>query len=77
MNQEFSTANIIIPPWFFMLIYHLGDEEYARSWPQFRDIVSRHRHDHQQLILVICSLLIHTFMEQATGYNLLTQFSAL
>jgi hypothetical protein len=25
-NQEFSPVNII-PPWFSMLIYHLGDEQ--------------------------------------------------
>jgi hypothetical protein len=33
----------IIPPWFYML----RDEEQARWWLQFRDIVSPHRHDHQ------------------------------
>jgi hypothetical protein len=26
MNQEFSFV-IIIPPWFSMLMYHLGDEQ--------------------------------------------------
>jgi hypothetical protein len=32
-----------------MLIYHLGNEQWARWWPQFRDVVSPHRyaqHDH-------------------------------
>jgi hypothetical protein len=37
----------IIPPWLFMLIYHLGDEQYAHLWPQFRD-VSLHRHEQRQ-----------------------------
>jgi hypothetical protein len=27
---------------------HLGDEQYARLWPQFRDIVSPHGHEQQQ-----------------------------
>jgi hypothetical protein len=26
-NQEFSSVNTIIPPWFSMLIYHMGDEQ--------------------------------------------------
>jgi hypothetical protein len=26
-----------------ILIYHLGEEQYVRWWPQFRDIVSPHR----------------------------------
>jgi hypothetical protein len=29
-----------------IIIYHLGDEQYARWWPQFGDLVSTHRHDH-------------------------------
>jgi hypothetical protein len=29
----------IIPPWFCVLIYHLGDEQLALWWPQFRDVV--------------------------------------
>jgi hypothetical protein len=33
-NQEFSTADII-PPCFSMLMYHLGDEQYARWLPKF------------------------------------------
>jgi hypothetical protein len=33
---------------FSVLIYHLGDEEYAYFWLQFRDVVSPHRHDHHQ-----------------------------
>jgi hypothetical protein len=44
-NQEFSSVDII-PLWFSMLIYHLGDEKQARWWPQFRDIISSHRHAH-------------------------------
>jgi hypothetical protein len=27
MSQEFSFVDIIIPPWFSMLIYHLQDEQ--------------------------------------------------
>jgi hypothetical protein len=29
-----------------MTIYHLGDEQKARRWPQLRDVVSPHLHDH-------------------------------
>jgi hypothetical protein len=29
-------------PWFSMLTYHLGDEQYARWWPRLRDIISPH-----------------------------------
>jgi hypothetical protein len=43
-NYEFSSVDII-PPWFSVLIYHLGDEQWARWWPQFRDVVSPRRHD--------------------------------
>jgi hypothetical protein len=46
MNQEFSYVDIIIPPWFSMFIYHLGNKRWAHWWQQFRDIVSPHRHDH-------------------------------
>jgi hypothetical protein len=42
---KISPVNIILP-WFFMLIYHLGDEQEACWWPQFKDIVSPHLHDH-------------------------------
>jgi hypothetical protein len=44
-NQESSPVDIITP-WFLMLIYHMGSEQQARSWPQFRDVFSSHRHDH-------------------------------
>jgi hypothetical protein len=37
----------IIPPWLYVLIYHLLDEQQARWWPQFRDILSPHRHKHE------------------------------
>jgi hypothetical protein len=30
----------IIPPWLSILIYHMGDEQVAGWWPQFRDFVS-------------------------------------
>jgi hypothetical protein len=43
-NQDYSAVGM--PPWFSMLIYHLGDEQQARWWPQFRDVVSPHRHEH-------------------------------
>jgi hypothetical protein len=35
-----------------MLIYHLGDEQQARWWLQFRDLVSSHRHEQQQQLSV-------------------------
>jgi hypothetical protein len=41
----------IIPPWLSVLIYHLGDEQKARWWLQFRDIVSLYRHKQQQQIV--------------------------
>jgi hypothetical protein len=37
-----------IPQCFSILIYHLGDEQLARWWPQFRDTVSPHWHEQQQ-----------------------------
>jgi hypothetical protein len=40
---RFSPVNII-PPWHYMLIYHLQDEQYAR-WPQFRDILLHNPHE--------------------------------
>jgi hypothetical protein len=36
---QFSPVNII-PPRLSMLMYHLGDEQQAPWWPQFRDIVT-------------------------------------
>jgi hypothetical protein len=47
-NQDPSRVGII-PPGFSMLMYNLRDEEYARLWPQFRDVISFCRHDHYQL----------------------------
>jgi hypothetical protein len=35
---------VIISPWFSMLIYHLGDEQYAHFWLQFKDVGLLHRH---------------------------------
>jgi hypothetical protein len=29
-------------------MYHLGDEQNACWWPQFRDIVSPHRHEQHE-----------------------------
>jgi hypothetical protein len=50
MNQETCLVEII-PPWFSILIYHLRDEQQARWWPQFRDVVSPHRHD----VIIMCA----------------------
>jgi hypothetical protein len=41
-NQEFYLVDII-PPWFSMLIYHLGDEHWC---PQIRGALSPHQHHH-------------------------------
>jgi hypothetical protein len=32
-----SVFPVIISPWFSTLIHRMGDEKYARWWPQFRD----------------------------------------
>jgi hypothetical protein len=36
-TNQFSPVDII-PSWFFMLMYHLGDEQEASWWSQFRDV---------------------------------------
>jgi hypothetical protein len=41
----------VIPLWHSTLTY-LGDEQQTRWWPQFRDIVSSHRHEQQQVFFV-------------------------
>jgi hypothetical protein len=38
---QFSPVNII-PPWLSILTNHLEDEQWARWWLQFRDTVSPH-----------------------------------
>jgi hypothetical protein len=38
----------IIPKWLLKFTYHLRDKQYARWWPQFRDIVSPYQHEKQQ-----------------------------
>jgi hypothetical protein len=43
----FSPVNII-PLWFSIFMYHLGDEQQANRWLQFRDILSPHRHEQQE-----------------------------
>jgi hypothetical protein len=43
----FSPVNII-PPLVSILIYYLRDEQWALWWPQFKDIISSHRHKEQQ-----------------------------
>jgi uncharacterized membrane protein len=40
-NDEFSAVDII-SLWFSMIIYLLVDEQQARWWPQFIDLVSPH-----------------------------------
>jgi hypothetical protein len=37
-SQEFSSDDII-SPWLFMLICYLGNEQWARTWPYFTDII--------------------------------------
>jgi hypothetical protein len=44
-ESEVSPLNII-PLWFSILVCQLGDEQYARLWLQFRDVISPYRHDH-------------------------------
>jgi hypothetical protein len=53
---RFSPGDFI-PPWFSMLICHLRNEYYSRWWPQFRDIDSPHRHEHQigNSIISVCT----------------------
>jgi hypothetical protein len=46
-NQDFSPVDII-PPWFFIFIYHLGIKNKA----QFTDVVSPHRHDDHHHVLL-------------------------
>jgi hypothetical protein len=38
---QFYPINII-PPWLYILIYQLRDEQHPHWWPLFRDIVSLH-----------------------------------
>jgi hypothetical protein len=56
LNQDFSTVDVI-PPWFFMFMYHLGYEQQARWWPQFRDILSPHQHHHHQNLYIMNKIL--------------------
>jgi hypothetical protein len=48
----------IIPPWLFILIYHLEDEQYACWWPQFRNIVSPHWHEKVNNLRTAAALII-------------------
>jgi hypothetical protein len=43
---RFYTVSII-PPWLSTFAYHQRDEQQARKWPQFRDIVSPHGYKQQ------------------------------
>jgi hypothetical protein len=45
-SPNFWVAPRIIQPWFSMLKYHPRDEKYAHWWPQFRDVILPHQHDH-------------------------------
>jgi hypothetical protein len=51
-----------------------GDEQQARWWPQFRDIVSPHRYDHDddnlqlQVLLVIYVFEKSDFISNAFNY---------
>jgi hypothetical protein len=38
----------VIPPWYFILIYHLWREQKAYLWPQLRDTVSSCQRGQQQ-----------------------------
>jgi hypothetical protein len=38
----------IIPPWIFIFIYHLRNEQQARWWLVFGDLVSPHPREQQQ-----------------------------
>jgi hypothetical protein len=42
-SSSVFSCQYIIPPLFSILIYHLGDEQYVRSWQQFRDVVLRYK----------------------------------
>jgi hypothetical protein len=35
----------IIPPWLSILVFNLGDGQYAPWWPQFRDVVLSHQYE--------------------------------
>jgi hypothetical protein len=43
-SSLFSSVRII-PPWLSILVFNLGDEQYAPWWPQFRDIVLSHQYE--------------------------------
>jgi hypothetical protein len=51
LSSSVQTVNIL-PPWLSILIYHLGDKQQACWWPQFRDVVSLHRHERQKASLL-------------------------
>jgi hypothetical protein len=40
---RFSPVNII-PPWLYILVFQMGDGQYAVWWPQSRGMISPHRH---------------------------------
>jgi hypothetical protein len=70
-NQEFSPVDII-PPWFSMLVYHLGNEQYAHWWPQFRDVVSPHRRDHHYHRVKIMFDKLYEYQDRS--HNILVNF---
>jgi hypothetical protein len=65
-SELFSFPINIIPPWLSLLIYHLGDEQQACWWPQFRDIISPHQHEQQYQIISELALyyVIYSLTEQ-------------
>jgi hypothetical protein len=57
----------IIPPWLFIHICHLGNEQQAHWWVKFRGIVSPHQHEQQLGHLKLICL----FQYLKSLYNLL------
>jgi hypothetical protein len=52
--SSISPVNII-PPWLPIFIHNLGYEQQTRWWPQFRDIISPHRHEQLYCCINGCS----------------------
>jgi hypothetical protein len=46
------------PPWLSILICHMGNEQQARWWPQFRDIILPHQHNRHHQLMVNASFKI-------------------
>jgi hypothetical protein len=68
----------IIPSWFSMLIYHLGVEQWALWWPQFRYIASpHHHHHHHQGRTVTHIVVVNTVTQKYRGRLALAMFFVL